>query len=402
MTAERKYDLYSQAFKANSHRVFAEMRAHDPVFAQIGMDGKTQIWFVARHEDVERILRDDEHFSLDFHKLFPPDANTPAVNALLENHMLNKDGADHARLRGLMNKAFSPRIIQAMRPRIQAIADELIDAAEAKGAMNVVDDYAFPLPIIVIAELLGVPAADRDKFREWSDAFVAPVVSAEEGQRFIALMTAFIDYLRALFAERRAHPRNDLISSLLQAEEQGDMLSEAELFSSVILLIVAGHETTVTLIGNGVLALLRNPDALAELMGDSSLWPAAVEEILRYDSPVERSLTRWVTADVEVGGKLMRRGEMVIPLIASANRDERMCPHANVLDIHRQPNPHIAFGKGVHYCLGAPLARLEAEVALRTLFTRLAGVRLDVPAESLEWRLVPLFHSLTALPVRWD
>jgi cytochrome P450 len=377
------------------------MRGQDPVFAQIGMDGKTNIWFVSRYAEVERILRDEAHFSRDFQKLYPPDANTPLVIALVESHMLNKDGDDHARLRGLVNKAFSPRIIQAMRPRVQAIADALIDDIEKNGTMNLIDDYAFPLPIIVIAELLGVPADDRDKFREWSDAVVAPALSEEEGKRFVMQMMAFTDYLRALFTQRRANPRDDLISALLHAEEEGDKLNEAELFSTVVLLIVAGHETTVSLIGNGALALLRHPDALARLRRDPALWPAAIEEILRYDSPVERALTRWVTQDVEVGGKLLRRGEMVIPLIASANHDEHVCPHADTFDVDRQPNAHIAFGKGVHFCLGAPLARLEAEIALKTLFTRLPHLRLATPEASLEWRLVPLFHSLTALLVAW-
>jgi cytochrome P450 len=267
--------------------------------------------------------------------------------------------------------------------------------------MNLVEDYAFPLPIIVIAELLGIPAADRDSFRVWSDAVVEPSISEEAQKRFFELMTEFTDYLRKLFEQRRQQPRDDLITALLQAEQAGDKLSEAELFSMVVLLIVAGHETTVTLIGNGVLALLQNPERLDELKHDPSLWPQAVEEILRYDSPVERALTRWVTEDIEVGGKTMRRGELVIPLLASANRDTGEFEEADRLDIHRLYNPHIAFGKGVHYCLGAPLARMEGEIALSTLFRRLPNLRLAIPVESLEWRLVPLFRSLSKLPVTW-
>jgi cytochrome P450 len=404
MTTERKHDLYSQEFKANSHRVFAQMRQDDPILCQPGLDGKTLIWYVTRYEDIDAILRDEVHFSRDWQKLYPPDPNAPPppVLALVDNHMLNKDGADHARLRGLVNKAFTPRIIAQMRPRIQTIADELLDQVQDSGEMNLVDAYAFPLPIIVIAELLGIPAEDRDKFRVWSDAVVEPAMDEDASKRFFTLMTDFTDYLRKLFAERRQHPRDDLITALLQVEEQGDRLSEPELFSMVVLLIVAGHETTVTLIGNSVLALLTHPEKLEELKRDPSLWPNAVEEFLRYDSPVERALTRWVTEDVEVSGKLMRRGEFVIPLLASANRDEAQFACAESLDVHRQPNPHIAFGKGVHYCLGAPLARVEAEIALSTLFRRLPNLRLSVPVESLEWRLVPLFRSLTKLPVAWD
>lgn len=402
MSAERKYDLYSQAFKSQSHRVFAQMREQDSVFCQPGLDGKTMIWFITRHEDVERILLDEAHFSRDFQKLHPPDPGTPPVVALVENHMLNKDAEDHRRLRALVNKAFSPRIINQMRPRVQALADALIDGVQARGQMNLVEDFAFPLPIVVIAELLGIPAGDRDKFRAWSDAVVAPSVGEEELQRFFALMAEFTDYLRRLFDERRREPREDLITALLRVEEQGDRLSEAELFSMVVLLIVAGHETTVTLIGNGALALLTHPAALAELQREPSLWPDAVEEILRYDSPVERALTRWVVEDVEIGGRLLRRGELVIPVVASANRDGAQFQAVDALDIHRQDQVHIAFGKGVHYCLGAPLARLEGEIALSTLFRRLPDLRLAVAPESLEYRLVPLFHSLSQLPVAWD
>lgn len=398
---ERKYDLYSPQFKANAHAVFARMREHDPIFCQPGMDGKTMIWFVSRYDDVDAILRDEVHFARDFHQLYPSDPDLSPVFALIDNHMLNKDGADHARLRGLVNKAFSPRIVAAMRPRVQAIADELIDRVQRRGEMNLVDDYAFPLPIIVIAELLGIPAEDRDKFRVWSDAVVEPSIGEEGQRRFIALMTAFTDYLRVLFAQRRREPRDDLITALLHAEQAGDRLSEPELFSMVVLLIVAGHETTVTLIGNGALALLQHPDKLKALRRDPSLWPQAVEEILRYDSPVERALTRWVTADVAIGGTLMRRGELVVPLLASANRDAGAFEHADALDVHRRHNPHLAFGKGVHYCLGAPLARMEGKIALSTLFRRLPNLRLAVPAESLEWRLVPLFRSLNKLPVAW-
>ncbi len=322
--------------------------------------------------------------------------------ALVENHMLNKDGADHARLRSLVNKAFTPRIIQAMRPRMQAIADELLDRVQSSKHMNVIDDYAFPLPIIVIAELLGIPAQDGNRFREWSDAVVNPTMDEASQKRFFVLMTEFTDYLRALFTERKANPREDLISALILAEDAGDKLSEAELFSMVVLLIVAGHETTVSLIGNGVLALLQHADALAELQRNPALWRDAVEEVLRYDSPVERALTRWVTQDTEMDGQLLRKGDLVIPLLASANRDELLFDQQATFDIHRANTSHIAFGKGIHYCLGAPLARMEGEVALSTLFHRLPNVRLAAPIDALEWRLIPMFRSLKHLPVAWD
>jgi cytochrome P450 len=323
--------------------------------------------------------------------------------AFIENHMLNKDGDDHRRLRRLVTKAFTPRMVEQLRPRIQEITDGLIDAVEARGEMNLVDEFAFPLPITVIAELLGVPAADRDSFRTWSNAIVEPALGPEEGARFFELMGELVAYLHALFEERRAAPGDDLISALLQAEDGGDTLSEPELFSMVALLIVAGHETTVSLIGNAVLALLRHPDQLAELTRDPAGVAGAVEELIRYDGPVERALPRWAATDVELRGRTIRRGDSVIVVLGAADRDPGRFPGADRLDVTKEPDTrHLGFGRGSHFCLGAPLARLEAEIALTTLIRRLPGLSLAVPADALAWRPVPLFRSLTALPVVWD
>ena len=260
-----------------------------------------------------------------------------------------------------------------LRPRVQAIADELLDAVEARGEMDLAAEYAFPLPITVIAELLGVPTADQERFRAWSDAIITPALSQEETERFFAQMGEFVTYLQDLFAERRANPQDDLISALLRARDEGDALSEDEVFGTVVLLIVAGHETTVGLIGNGVLHLLRHPDQLALVREDESLLAAAVEELLRFDGPVERTLNRWAATDVELGGKTIRRGEMVIAIVGVGRPRSRALPDPDRLDVTRAGQPHLAFGRGSHYCLGAPLARLEAEIALATLFRRLPG-----------------------------
>jgi cytochrome P450 len=214
-------------------------------------------------------------------------------------------------------------------------------------------------------------------------------------------MREFVAYLRELFERRRAEPQDDLFSALLQAEEAGDTLSEQELFSMAVLLIVAGHETTVSLIGNGALALLEHPDQLALVQGDPALLPAAIEELLRYDGPVERALNRWAAADVELGGRTIRRGDTVIGILGSADRDRARFADPDTLDVTREDNKHVAFGRGSHYCLGAPLARVEGEIALSTLFARLPGLRLDVARDELAWRPVPLFRSLTSLPVVW-
>lgn len=408
MSMTRTYDLYSDRFRADTYATFTRMREHDPVLCQPGLDGETPIWFLTRYDDVVKILMDDERFTRDPALALTPEeldrlrgSVASTEFAFVENHMLNKDGPDHRRLRRLVTKAFTPRIVEQMRPRIQEIADELLDAVEPRGEMDLVDDYAFPLPIVVIAELMGIPADDRNRFRTWSNTVVSPALTPESLEEFAAQMKQFVDYLRELFARRRAEPGPDLISALLQAEDGGQTLSEHELFSMVVLLIVAGHETTVSLIGNGTLVLLEHPDQLELLRADPSLIGTAVEELLRFEGPVERALTRWATTDVEVDGHTIRRGEAVIAIIGSANRDEDRFDRPETLDLTRQDSKHIAFGRGSHYCLGAPLARLEGEIALATLFRRLPGLRLNVTREELVWRPVPLFRSLGALPVAW-
>jgi cytochrome P450 len=407
MAVTRKYDLYSDRFRAETYATFAQMRAEDPVFAQPGIDGETMIWFVTRHEDVVAVLLDDERFVRDpslahsAEELEAFSTGLPESFAFIDQHMLNRDGEDHRRLRRLVTKAFTPRMVEELRPRIQEIADELIDAVEARGGMDLVEEYAFPLPITVIAELLGIPVADRDRFREWSNASVTPALGPEALAEFGELMSGFVAYLYELFERRRSDPGEDLVSALLQVKDGGDTLSEQELFSMVVLLIVAGHETTVNLIGNAVLALLEHPDQLAELRRDPAQMPRAIEEFLRYDGPVERTLNRWAATDVELGDQTIRRGDIVIAILGSAGRDPERFPDPDRLDIMREDTKHVAFGRGSHYCLGAPLARLEGEVALTTLLRRLPALRLAVTPEELIWRPLPLFRSLASLPVAW-
>lgn len=404
----RKYDLYSDLFRAETYATFAEMREHDPVFCQPGIDGKTPIWFVTRHDDVVAVLLDDERFvrdpvlALSEEELVELSSGMPESMSFIDGHMLNKDGADHRRLRRLVTKAFTPKMVERLRPRIEEIADELIDAVENANEMDLIEEFAFPLPITVIAELLGIPVADRSRFREWSNAVVTPVIGPDAHAQFGALMDDFVAYLRVLFVRRRSEPGTDLISALLQAEDAGDTLSEEELFSMVVLLIVAGHETTVSLIGNCVLALLQHPEEQALLEREPEQMPTAIEELLRYDGPVERALNRWATTEVELGGQTIRRGDTVIVILGSADRDPSRFDDPDTLDLARADTKHVAFGRGSHYCLGAPLARVEAEIALTTLLRRLPGLRLAVDKDQLAWRPVPLFRSLAALPVAWS
>ena len=407
-TTERKYDLYSDDFFADAYATFARMRESDPVLCQPGIDGETLIWWITRYEDAEAVLLDDERFVRDPRLALPPDrlaafeAEFPEALEWVDNHMLNRDGADHRRLRGLVSKAFTPRMIEQLRPRVQEIADALIEPVVAAGEMELVSAFAFPLPITVIAELLGVPPADRERFRDWSNAMVRPALAADELERFGAKMAEFAGYLHALFEERRREPGEDLVSALVAVEDGGDTLSEEELSSMVAILIVAGHETTVSLIGNATLALLTHPEQRELLERDPTLLPRAVEELIRFDGPVERTLNRWAAVDVELRGRTIRRGESVIVVLGAADHDPERFEAPGTLDLAAERGSrHLGFGRGPHFCLGAPLARVEAEIALGTLL-RLPGLRLAIPQEELRWRPVPLFRSLVALPVAWD
>lgn len=408
MPTSRRYDLYSHEFRIATHETYAQMREESPVHRQPGLDGQTPIWFVTRYEDCVALLSDNDRFVVDPTLVLTPDELAalrdggsepdPRVN----ENLLVKDGADHRRLRRLVTKAFTPRMVEQQRPRIQELADGLVDRVADSGRMELVDDFAFPLPITVIAELLGIPAEDQRHFREWSNSFVLPPMTPELQEQLARHTDEFVAYLDELFARRRAEPTDDLVSALVRAEDEGDHLSQNELYGMVVLLIVAGHETTVGLITNAVLALLSNPDELAELRTDPTLIPSAVEELLRYDSPVERTIARWATADAVLGGETIRRGELVIAVVGSANRDDAQFPGAQELDVRRDANRHLGFGRGPHYCLGAPLARLETEIALETLLRRLPNLRLDIAEDDLYWRPIPLFRSLASLPVAWD
>jgi cytochrome P450 len=408
-TTERKYDLYSDSFREDTYATFARMREQDPVLFQPGVDGETPIWFVTRYDDAEAVLLDDERFVRDPRHALPPEllaewqSGLPDAIAFIDSHMLNRDGDDHRRLRRLVSKAFTPRMIEQLRPRVQEIADALIEPVAAVGEMELVSAFAFPLPITVIAELLGVPPADRERFRDWSNAMVRPALAADELERFGAKMAEFAGYLHALFEERRREPGEDLVSALVAVEDGGDTLSEEELSSMVAILIVAGHETTVSLIGNATLALLTQPEQRRLVESDPALLPRAVEELIRYDGPVERTLTRWASVDVELRGRTIRRGEAVVVVLGAADRDPERFEDSETLDLAAdRETRHLGFGRGPHFCLGAPLARLEAQIALATLLRRLPGLRLAVQQEELRWRPAPLFRSLVALPVVWD
>ncbi len=396
-------DLASSAFKANPYPAFARLCAYDPVHMLSSSDGQST-WLITRYTDVEAVLH-DERFIKDQSRLLSPgerihsSASPGAVDNLFSMGMGKFDPPDHTRLRSLVNLAFTPRQVEQWRGRIQEITNELIDAVEGKGSMDLIEDFAFPLPLTVILEMLGMPTEDRPNLHRWTsviiDALDDPLAFQQAGPQFQAYDT----YLLALIAHKRRTPAEDLVSRLIQAETEGDRLSERELVSMIFLLIVAGYQTTGTLISNSILALLMHPDQMALLKQRPELIKTAVEEFLRYRSPLMLSTDAWAREDVDLGGKLIRRGDLVLLSLAAANRDEGAFADPNTLDITRQENHHLAFSKGIHYCLGAPLARLEGQVAISTVLRRLPHLRLRIDPEALVWRPGAMVLGLNHLPV---
>ena len=401
MKSDYQLDIWSSEFKADPFPFYARMRAHSPVF-QVTLPDRQTAWVVTRYDDVALVLR-DERFAKDRLRVLSPAqlANQPWMPAMfkpLSRNMLDVDPPDHTRLRALVQQAFSPRSIDQMRPRIEALSHELIDRFSRR-RVDLIHDYALPIPSMIIAELMGISGRDRHKFHRWSSTILSS--SSSRGGAWLAIPAGwlFLRYLRRLVRDRRVQPRDDLVSALVAAHEAADRLSDDELMSMIFLLIIAGHETTVNLIGNGMLALLEHPDQLEMLRRDPSLIKSAVEELLRFTSPAETGTERFATEDVELGGVTIRKGDMVMAAIASANRDEAYFENPDALDITREPNKHLAFGLGIHFCLGASLARLEGQIAINTLLARAGDLRLAVPAGTLRWRAGLVLRGLKALPV---
>lgn len=359
---------------------------------------------VFRHEDCLAILRDATTWSNEFQIAArqiageePPELPPPS--------MLGSDGERHARLRGLVNKAFTPRIVAQLGPRIEALSDELVDAAIEAGEVDLIQALTYPLPVTIIAEMIGVPAEDREQFKQWSDQAVsllgAGFFSGIDPER-VRSQQRLLDEMRAYFvplaAEREKRPQDDLLTGLVQARHEGSRLSHDEMLQMLTLILVAGNETTTTLIGNSVLELLAHPAQTKLVRDDPSLVPGAIEEVLRFASPVQFDPRR-ATRDVEVGGRTVRKDEFVLCWLASANRDERVFERADVFDVTRPKGPHLAFGFGVHYCLGANLARLEAQVAIEKLLARTRVIE-RTDSEDLPLHPSPVFRAVTKLPLR--
>ena len=389
------YNPLSARVIQDPYPTYARLRSRSPVHRSRVLNS----WVFTRYADVEAILRDYRRFSS-----VPTNRNlTPRQRSSLSPRvdwtMLFLDPPEHTRLRALVNKAFTPRAIGALEPHIRTIMGQLLDDIDDPSGFDLIAAVANPLPVIVIAEMLGVPPEDRAEFKHWSDErarLLEPVVTPEERKRAMAAGESFDAYFNPIIETRRHAPQDDIVSALAQAEEEGDKLTSREVLNMLRLLLIAGNETTTNLIGNGMLALLRNPEQLQLLREDPSRIPAAVDELLRFDSPVQLDF-RGVLEDCEVNGTSLRRGDGAVLAIGGANRDPEVFDEPERLDVQRSSGSSISFGRGVHYCLGAPLARLEGRIALELLLERFSSMRLldDRPA----FRRAIVLRGLESLPM---
>jgi cytochrome P450 len=388
--------LADPAVLADPHPALAAMRESGPVH-RVDMRMGLPVWMVTRYDDVLAALS-DPRLSNDPHHA---SALTEAMRGdFLSRSMIGTDPPEHRRLRRLVSKAFTARRVEGLRPRVQEITDALLDRISPRGSADLVAEFALPLPVTVIGELLGVPEADRDRFRTWTDEMLdRPFDYRSDMARVTASRERMHGYLGEMVAAKRAHPADDLLTDLVEATDEGERLNTQELLAMAFLLLIAGYVTTVSLIGNGTLALLRHPDQLDRLRADPSLVPQAVEELLRFDGPVNPGLTRYALEDLEIGGVRIPRGEMVLLAIAAADRDPDRFPAPDKIDVGSADPGHLAFGHGVHYCLGAPLARLEGQVAFAALLARLPDLALAAQPEQLRWTGGGILRGLRELPL---
>ena len=423
-------NLQKKEIRSNPYPFYEQLRNHDPIH----WDEEFGFWVLTRYSDIDALYTDDrfsraqglmrgfERLSLTEKQIAEP------VYRSFSKTVFYADPPYHTHLRGLMNYAFTPRRVERLRPTIQKLVDELLDAAQANGEPDMIQDLAYPLPVIVIAELLGLPASDRSQFKKWSDDLFAILgtvrhKSADLLERADQSLNEMTDYVRNLSRKRRDTPQDDLLTALLSVTEEealtcphphgssmfptreeltrkqetSALLTEDELVSNINILLSTGHETTTHLIGNGLLALLQHPDQLKKLQTQPALLASAIEEMLRYDNPVQITY-RSAVDDADIKGKRIHKGDLVNTIIASANRDPQRFTNPDDFNINRSEGRHLGFGIGIHFCIGAPLVRLEAEVVFETILRRFPGICLT--EETLEWQEHPIFRGLKSLPVR--
>jgi cytochrome P450 len=393
-------DLSSAPHKAAAHDVYARLRVESPI-CRIKLSTGQTAWLVTRYEDVSRLLK-DERLAKDPANALTPEmlAKQPGIPKFLEpltRNMLGMDDPDHARLKKLVQAGFTPKRMQQLAGRTEEIAERLIHGFKGKGSFDLVSAFALPLPVTVISELLGVPAADQARFARWSQI----LLSAQAGSWRVIFslpgMVFFMRYLHKLIAMKQKEPADDLVSALVALEADGERLSGEELQAMIAILLSAGHETTTNLIGNGMLALLKNPLQREQLASQPEQAASAVEELLRYDGPVEATTFRYARSDIDIAGTRVGRGDIVLGSVASANRDERQFVNPHNLDLERAPNRHLSFGEGGHYCVGAALARMEGRVAFNALLRHFPNLTLNMPEADLRWRPSPVLRGLEKL-----
>jgi cytochrome P450 len=403
VTNPNPQELFGPEMQANPYPFYRKLREAHPVFRVAELDA----WIVTSYEAVNAALRNPQLSSDRFPRLRQRLASK-GLDSLAQDRvrsMIHMDPPDHTRLRGLVSKAFTPKSVEAMAGRIQEIVNDLLEAVKSQGQMDLIEDFAYPLPVTVIAEMLGVPTEDRARFKHWSDEVSVVLggdvaaLSEKALRRATTAREELADYFQDIVRQRRKNPGIDLISALTQAEEEGGKLSEDELYSTVVLLLVAGNETTTNLIGNGMLALLRHPEEMQKIWESPSRVPAAVEEMLRFDSPVQLT-TRMAKTDLEIQGTKIPKGDWLYLVVGAANRDPAQFPEPDRFDVARVENKHIGFGAGAHFCLGAPLARLEAQIAVSSLREHFPKLRLG--EETVEYRNNFNLRGLKSLPVIFE
>jgi cytochrome P450 len=398
--------MFNFASPDNPYALFSQLRERGAVVqvAPGSTAGASATWVVTQLEEAVQVFK-DRRFTVEAAAINPDagmygesrQGGAEELSFFGAKSLTTVDGADHARLRGLVSQTFTPRYIESLRPNIQQIADELLDQAQARGTMDLVHDFGYPLPINVISDMLGVPKHERERLMHASQTLTSGIMDpSDQGP---GKLREFAAHIVELVADKRQHPGDDLISQLIDTHAAGDRLDQQELLAMIGLLIFAGHETTANLISTGMLMLLDHPEQLARLRADLSLVPAAVEELLRLNGPVLIPSPRFALEDLTLSGQQLRRGDAVIVAIGAANHDPTAFSDPEELDIARTLSRHVAFGQGVHFCLGAPLARLEGEIAFTTLLRRLPDLRLNAPRASLSWRGSVSMRGLTTLPV---
>jgi hypothetical protein len=392
--------MFPPEMRTDPYPIYRQLRENAPVF-----DTGQDLWLVTSYEHAYALLRDPRSSKNlrnmdDYENRMELAGRTAPMRALLEQLMSFNDPPDHTRIRGRFQRAFSPRLVQRLRDHATEIAEDLLGRAPADGEIDLVADFAWQFPLVLVAEMLGVPTSDRERFHDWSRD-LAPafelVASPEVGETALRAAGEFVAYFEELLAERERAPQNDLVSGLLNAEGDADRLSEQEMVVNLILILAAGHETVMNLIGNGMLALLRHPDQLELLRGRPDLLDDAVEELMRYDCPIQLT-TRIAVEEIEMAGQTIPKGARMAISLAAANRDPDRFPDPDRLDLTRGDRNHLALGGGVHYCLGNALARIEAAVAFRTLLDRYQ--RIELATETVEYRDTVLLRGVKALPLR--